>query len=214
MALIQIPTEQTTAATDLLIGILAIASLAYLWRRGPAGLRGLLWRGVFVLLAVASLLGAIAHGIVLSEPVFESLWRVIYLALALVVAVFLLAAIRDVYGDRPARRASPVLLVVAMAFFGWFVANPEIFRPFVLYEAVAMLLSLAGFLWLTWKRSLAGSGWIAASIAVNIAAAAVQASGSVSFTLIWPFDHNGVFHLVQMLGIVLLVRGLRSGSAN
>lgn len=207
-----IATEQTTAATDLLIAVLCVCALVYLRRRGPGGLRGLLWNGVLGLLAVAAFAGAVAHGLVLDEAVFARVWHVTYLALALLVAAFLLAAIRDVFGDAPARRAVPYLLLVALGIFGYFFFNPENFRPFILYETAAMLLSLAGFLWLSWKRSLAGSGWITASIAVNILAAGVQATRSLSFTLIWPFDHNGAFHLIQLLGIALLVRGLRLGS--
>ena len=214
MTFIQMPTEQTTAATDLLICVVAVAGLAYLWRRGPTGLRALLWRSVFVLLAIASLLGAIAHGIELGQAVYTWIWRATYLALALVVAAFLVAAIRDVFGDATARRVTPLLLVVALGSFALFVAYPENFRPFILYEAVAMLLALAGFVFLTVKGSLAGSGWIATSIAVNMIAAAVQASGSVSFTLIWPFDHNGVFHMIQIVGIALLIRGLRLDAAS
>jgi hypothetical protein len=210
MTLIQIPTEQTTAATDLLICIMAIGGLAYLWGQGPSGLRGLLWRSVFALLAAASFLGAVAHGVVLSDAVFESVWRVTYLALAFLVAAFFAAAVRDVFGDKLARRILPLMVITAVGFYAWFVANPDDFRPFILYEASAMLLALAGFVWLSWKGSLVGSRWIAASIAVNIVAAAVQAGGSARFTLIWPFDHNGVFHLIQLLGIALLVRGLRT----
>ena len=82
-------------------------------------------------------------------------------------------------------------------------------REIVIYETVAMVLALAGFLWLSWHKTLPGAGWIAASIGINIVAAAIQATEAVSFTLFWSFDHNGVFHLVQMLGIAPLVHGLR-----
>ena len=214
MTLIEIPIEQTTAATDLLISVVAVAAILYLWRSGPAGLRGWLWRSVFVWLAAASLLGAIAHGLVLDEAVLKWIWRGTYLALAIVVATFLLAAIRDVFGDRTALRALPLLIVIAVGFFAWFITDPENFRPFIMYEATAMLLSLAGFLWLSWQGTLAGAGWIAASIVVNIVAAVVQASRAVSFTLVWSFDHNGVFHLIQILGIALLIRGLSSVKEN
>jgi len=41
-------------------------------------------------------------------------------------------------------------------------------------------------------------------------AAAIQATQAASFTFIWPFDHNGVFHLVQMVALVVLCAGLQS----
>ena len=211
--LIDSATEQTTAATDLIIAVLAVVARAYLRNNGPSGLRGRLWRGVLLLLAIAALLGAIGHGTVLSSAVYTVVWALAYLALALLVALFLLATIRDCVGDNAARRAVPVLLVIALAFFGYAMLDPENFLPFILYELSAMTLSLTGFVWITMRGELPGAPWITAAIAVNILAAAIQAEGSAGFTLIWSFDHNGVFHLVQILAIGLLVHGLRMAPA-
>jgi hypothetical protein len=212
MEFIDIPTEQTTAATDLLIALLAGAAIPWLQRRGPAGARGRIWRGVFALLAIAASLGAVAHGIVLAGAALEWIWRVIYLALALLVAAFLLAAIRDLAGDARARQALPVLAVIAVAFYAYTLTNTESFLPFILYELAAMLLSLACYAWMTAKNLRPGAGWIAAAVATNIAAAVIQATRTAGFTLVWTFDHNGVFHLVQMIAIVLLMQGLRNGA--
>lgn len=207
--LIESATEQTTAATDIIIAVLAVMALLYLRNRGPHGLRGRLWRGVLLSLGTAALLGAIGHGLALSDAVYDTVWAFAYLALAFVVALFLLATIRDLAGDSSARRALPVLLVIAIAFYGYAMLDPENFLPFILYELTAMTLSPAGFVWITVRGEFPGAAWIAAAIAVNIAAAVVQAEGSAGFTLIWQFDHNGVFHLVQMPAIALLVYGLQ-----
>lgn len=209
MTLVQIPTELTTAATDLVLAALAVIAWLFLRRTGPDGLRGLLWRSVFMTFAITAFLGAVAHGIELGETAFINIWRATYLGLSLLVAAFFLAALRDVAGDSAARRGALVVTPIALAAWMIFLMDPDDFLPFVIYEGIAMVLALTGFLWLSWQRTLPGAGWIAASIAVNIIAAAIQASEAVSFTLIWPFDHNGVFHLVQMLGIPMLVLGLR-----
>jgi len=50
---------------------------------------------------------------------------------------------------------------------------------------------------------------MAAALAVSLTAGAIQASELGSVRLFWEFDHNGLFHLVQLLGLVLLVAGLR-----
>ncbi len=50
-------------------------------------------------------------------------------------------------------------------------------------------------------------------ILLSLLAAAVQTRGTVAFTLIWPFDHNGVFHLIQLLGLVALLWGICSSMA-
>ena len=106
-----------------------------------------------------------------------------------------------------------MLAAAALAFSGYMLFDPDNFLPFIVYETVAMLLSLAGFIWISIRRDLAGAGWMTAAIAVNILAAAIQAEGSLGFTLIWAFDHNGVFHLVQMVALGLLVYGLRLGES-
>jgi hypothetical protein len=38
---------------------------------------------------------------------------------------------------------------------------------------------------------------------------AVQAKKSLRLTLVWQFDHNGVYHLIQAVGLLFLLAGLR-----
>ena len=51
-------------------------------------------------------------------------------------------------------------------------------------------------------------------IALNMAAAAIQAGGSVRLNVGVPLDHNGAFHLVQMVAIVALVAGVGKSLPN
>ncbi len=46
------------------------------------------------------------------------------------------------------------------------------------------------------------------AIALNVVGAALQTS-SFHITLVWPFDHNSIFHIVQVLASVTLYLGLR-----
>ncbi|MBW2428134.1 MAG: hypothetical protein JRF56_04190, partial [Deltaproteobacteria bacterium] len=48
-----------------------------------------------------------------------------------------------------------------------------------------------------------------AGILISIFAAGIQAHKSIFLTLIWKFDHNGVYHIVQAVGLLLLVYGIR-----
>ena len=56
-------------------------------------------------------------------------------------------------------------------------------------------------------RQLQGAGIVATAILVNLIAAGVQAS-SLLVRIGFPFEHNGLFHLIQMVGIALLGLGL------
>jgi len=209
MELIDIPTEQTTAATDAVLGLVALAVAGYLSQRGQAfPWKTNLWLVTFGVLAVASFLGTVAHGFKLSESTKANLWVALYLSLGVLVALFVVAAIYDLWGLAAARRALPLMLGVAAIFFGITLIWPDSFLVFIIYEAVAMLFALGGYLWLATNGHLAGAWWMVGGILVTIIAAGVQAS-SISFTLIWPFDHNGVYHLVQLVGVGLLLLGLR-----
>jgi TctA family transporter len=81
---------------------------------------------------------------------------------------------------------------------------------FVVYEAIAMLFALVVYVVLAARETLRGAAMMAAGVLVSIVAAAVQATGAVRFTLIWDFDHNGAFHLIQMVGLLFLLIGLRT----
>ena len=101
-------------------------------------------------------------------------------------------------------------LGLGVIFFGLTEFLNGAFIIFVIYEATAMAGALAIYSFLAASSRLKGAGVVAAAIILNLMAAGVQAS-SASFKLFVPFDHNGVFHLVQMFGIAILGLGLRIG---
>jgi hypothetical protein len=209
MKLIDIPTEQTTAATDAVLAVMALLLALYLRRIGRSRpFKTGLWVGAFLLLTLSAALGAVVHGIALSEGLRAFLWHPLYLSLGLLVALFLVAAIYDVRDEAAARRLLPFMLIVGLLFFGITLLIPGSFLVFIVYEAVAMLLAFMGYLWIAVRGRLRGAWLMAAGILVTMIAAGVQAGESVSFTLVWAFDHNGAFHLIQMPGIVLIALGL------
>ena len=131
-----------------------------------------------------------------------------FLSLGLVVALFVVAAAYDGVGPDTARRLLIPALVVGGGFYLITLLFPGTFLVFVLYEAVAMLVALALYVRLALR---AGERWpwlMVLGIGLNIVAAGIQATGSVRLNLGVPLDHNGVFHLVQMVAIVILVVGV------
>lgn len=209
MALNPVPTEVTTAATDAILALLALYCIRWLGaRRSADPAKVTLWILVLALLAVASVLGTVAHGFSLSSDTVYLLWQPLFLSLGLVVALFVVAASYDGLGPDAARRLMIPALVVGACFYLVTLLFPGTFFVFVLYEAVAMLLALALYVRLALRT---GKGWawlMVLGIALNIAAAGIQASGTVRLNLGVPLDHNGVFHLVQMVAIVVLVAGV------
>jgi hypothetical protein len=207
-------TELTTAATDAALGLLCLVVLLRLvaipvnatWKRA-------LWCWVFGLLGLASLLGTVVHGFELSESVLQILWRPLYLSLGLTVALFLVGGIRDWRGEAAARAVLPWAIGLGAGFFALTQLLGGAFLIFVVYEAAAMMATLAMYVFLSTTGRLAGSGMISLGIGLSIVAAAVQAS-ALSVRLIVSFDHNGLFHLVQLTAIAALANGLRRGLEN
>jgi hypothetical protein len=209
MALNPALTELTTAATDALIALVSLVCMAALLRhRTEHRWRVTVWSWVFALLAFASVLGALAHGLDLAPPTRASLWRPLYLSLCLVVALFVVGAVADFRGETAARLALIPMLCLALGFFVVTQFVTGSFLIFVVYEGLAMLSALGMYLSLTLKRQLAGAGTIAAGILLNIAAAAIQSVDAIAVTIVVPFDHNGVFHLVQVAALIVLTAGL------
>jgi hypothetical protein len=170
-----------------------------------------LWSWAFALLAVAAGLGAVVHGLEMSEQRRALLWQPLFLSLGLVVGLFVVAAVQDWKGRTASRRLLPIMLVAGAGFFGLTRIASGTFLVFVAYEAVAMLLALGVYGSLAANGKLRGAAVVAVAIVLNIVAAGIQASGSVAITLGVPFDHNGLFHIVQAVAVVVLVKGLEQG---
>jgi len=208
------PVELTTAATDALLAILALICIVYLRQyRRLDGWKVGVWSWTLAALSAAALLGAVVHGLELGEATKTFLWRPLYLLLALVVALFVVAASYDWLGKRSAWRVLAVMVPVALGFFIFTQVWSDSFRVFVVYETVSMLIALAVYAYLAaWKR-LTGAGLMASAVVLNLLAAGIQASGPIQLTVIWPFDHNGVFHIVQLVAVIVLTAGLNRSFA-
>ncbi|WP_028458987.1 hypothetical protein [Chloroflexus sp. Y-396-1] len=200
--------EQTTAVTDLM---LAGAALGAIWRlRTGRGWRARLWQLAFGLLAMSSLLGAIIHGLRLSAATRERLWQPLNALLALVISFFIMLAIGDRWGENVSRRISPALISTAPAFVWISRRFQRGFLTFIIYETVAMTIALAIYTDLAYRHRFPGAGKIASGILVTILAAAIQNSSMELHIGDLVFDHNGLFHLVQMVGLLFLMEGARA----
>ena len=204
-------TEFTTGATDAMIVVECGVIMAILYRaRAGDRFRAGLWCWTFGLLAFASILGTVTHGLDMPDSLRDALWKPLYLSLGMVVGLFVIGAIHDWLGGATAVRLVPWSVGVAIAFFGLTEIFDGAFIIFVLYEAAGMATALLIYLFLASTHRLGGAAVVAAAILLNLLASWVQAS-SLSLNLFVPLDHNGVFHLVQMIGLAVLGIGLHRG---
>ena len=205
-------TELTTAITDLFLGIQAIVALLLL-RSGPLPrpMWTRVWRYVFGLLCLASMLGAIAHGIQMTDYARSALWVPLYLILGLTVAMFAIAAVSHSWNERVAKRLLPFGIGIAFLFFGITQIWSDSFLLFVIYEALMMSFALVLYARSLYLYRWPSAGFLFAGVVVAMLAAAIDTQGSLRLTFIWTFDNHGLFHLVQMLSLLLLTIGVLLG---
>jgi hypothetical protein len=211
LAFIDTPTERTTAATDGILALLALGCGLYLlWIGQQAPWKANLWASALGLLALSATLGAIAHGFKMSAKTNAFFWQPLNLALGLIIALFVVGVTYDFFGVGVARQALPLMIGVSIVFFVTTRIIPDTFLVFVVYQAGAMLFALGVYGWLAITRQLDGAWLMVVGVLATTIAAGAQASKAISLSLFWKFDHNGVYHLIQMVGVVLLTAGLQA----
>ena len=212
MKFIKDPTEKTTAVTDIILAFIAFGGIGYL--RWPLMNSGEVWKiniwsAAIGLIGLAAALGAVAHGLVLSRIFHQRIWWVLNMALSLAVSLFVVGVVYDLWGFEVSLTTLPLMLIAGLGFYLTTLIYPGIFFLFIVYEVAAMIFALGAYIFLAIQQDLPGACLMAAGILVSIIAAGIQAHKSVVLTFIWRFDHNGIYHLVQVVGLMLLLIGLR-----
>ena len=166
-----------TVATDYLLAIAAATFGIRLWRADAR-----LWAVAFFFTAAASLLGGTYHGLA-----WEPLWKPAVYAVGLA-SLFLLAGLG---------RAFALFGALKFAVYAVWMLRHDEFR-YVIYD-YGLTLLVVGIV-----AAVKRNGWAAASIVVSVIAAAVQQSG---FALHRHFNHNDLYHLIQIIALWMLCRG-------
>jgi hypothetical protein len=106
-----------------------------------------------------------------------------------------------------ARQAFLIAAGLQFVAYGAWIGGHSDFR-YVIYDYVAaMLLTLCLFAWASHRRLSPSAAWIAAAILVTFAASGIQASG---LDLQRYFNHNDLYHVIQMGAAWLFYRGFRN----
>ena len=199
--------EPMTVVTDLILSALAVYFAVRLGRQHEL-LRmniHLYFSYAFWALSLGALLGALTHGLGrnLSVAAGRILWRGTLLSLGAAAFCLLLAA---GYHAFPVRYVhifewSGALL---LALYAIVILRDDRFLWAVLFYTTALLVLLTVMLYDLFFRGLAGSGLVVAGILVSFAAAIIQRSG---LTLHRHFNHNDLYHVIQMIGLYYLYRG-------
>lgn len=168
-----------------------------------------IWLCFFLFLGLASFLGAFVHGVEMLSQMRSYLWHPLYLFLALSVAFFVMGALFELLAEKNAKKGIILMLSMAFIFFSIIAFLPDSFLVFIIYEGSCLLVCLVIFLFKLFRTQKASYLFMVPGILVTILAAVLQSIKNISFHFIWEFDHNGIFHLVQIPGLILIFISVR-----
>lgn len=201
--------EQVTAATDLLLSLFVVGGVAWLGRVTMASGARRLWFAGLLAFAIAGILGFIVHGFTWPAATRTLLWQPLYLLLGTALAFMVAGGIADWRGYPAGRRALPFLLLVA---FGFYLATRMLggkYVVFVVFQGLAIIALLAIYARVSFAHRRPGSGWMLAGFIISLLGGIAQAMNNLEVRVIVPFDHNGIYHVIQMAGVGCLLVGLR-----
>jgi hypothetical protein len=198
-------TEPATMLTDFAIAVACtafasgVAPVAAQW-----GARDL-WALSFAATAAAAVVGGVFHGFALHlEPAAKRrLWKATQYLMG-VTGLAILAAGVVAFTDAAVR---PWLLVAALAKFAAYVTAVRRRDDYsiVILDYGASMLALAALAAVAWVRTgAAAAPWLVSGVAVSGIAAAVQVKKVAPHPR---FNHNDLYHVIQLVALYLFFRG-------
>lgn len=203
---IESATERTTAGTDLILAVEFFLFAICFFKSASVTKRAAAWSVPFLLLAGTFLVGAVAHGFPMSKEMSVLLWLLIAIGSAFGLAHLVSASVGE-WKLEWYKRSVIGMSLTAVIFIGISV----IFSSFTVY-VVFILITMALVSWLNAvclvKFGNKGHLLIIFGAALTAIASLVQLIKSIHFTIIWEFDYNGAFHLVQMFAGIMFGLGI------
>lgn len=196
-----------TMATDYLlaIGSWTFAYWLFSARRGAKSAIAGLWAAGFILIGVGAAAGGTFHGFTRSLPpaVLSALWEITCLAVGLGSLTMLVAAARQ-FLSRWWVIMIATAAIVKFVLYTIEVARDDDFRTVIANYGIAMIaiLVIALIDAIAWKGR--GSRWVIGGIVVSFAAAVIQAARIAPHH---HFNHNDLYHVVQLAGLWMIYRG-------
>lgn len=176
------PAEPMTLVTDLMLTVAAIVFAVRLWRVHR------MWALAFLFTAAGSFFGGMHHGFapVMAPIAALLLWKATLFSIGFA-SFFLLAGSH--------RKAAAFAMVKLVVYIGWMITHDDFVYVIADYGLTLLIVGI-----------LVRTRWVIASIVVSMIGAIVQQSG---LALHRHFNHNDLYHVIQLVALWLLYRGGR-----
>lgn len=199
--------DPMTVATDYLItaACLFFAYRLYIRYKADGQKSILLWSLAFSFTAVASLAGGTYHGInaMIPDTALMVLWKTTIYSIGLAGLTMLAGTIIATFIE-PVRVLLLIFVAAKFLSYAAWMVNHNLFLYVIVDYASGMLLLLLLQVYSYYRRQGHKSNWLIAGVLVSFFAAAVQMSG---FSLHKHFNHNDLYHLIQLMGLFMFYKG-------
>jgi Family of unknown function (DUF6962) len=195
-------TEPTTLLTDYLLATECLTLGVLLYKRSENERPILLWSISFFAIGLAAAAGGTYHGFVqsLDVPISSALWKITLYSIGISTFCMLFGMILAALKGK-IRTAFLILAAIQFLAFAVLITRSYEYK-YVIHDyvpAMAVILALC-----IYRLNKPYAIWIIAGILISFAAAGIQLSG---LTLHKNFNHNDLYHVVQMIAMYLLYRG-------
>jgi len=199
--------EPTTMATDYVLAALCGVFAWRLWNVGKGAAQASVcsWAAGFACFGLASLAGGTVHGFatIFNEAILQSLWKGTTYAVGLASFFLLTGTLNACIAPSVRRFALPIPYVQLIVFALWMATHDD-FRVVIYNYTLTNLaiLALQCYAGVTYRA--VSAPWLVGGVLVSFVAAAVQVSGAAIHQ---QFNHNDLYHVIQMGGMYLFYRG-------
>jgi len=196
--------EPMTAFTDLLLCLLSLGFGIRL--RGGTSRARSLWSLAFLASSLGSLTGGTYHAFQpsLSPLLLTILWKITAAVLAAAGLLLFCGTTQALVPQRIARLLTIVASLLFVIYLAWMTTHDEFIYIIVFYGT--MMIATLVICIVRYRIAPRACALIISGIAIAALAAAVQASHIDPFV---HFNHNDVYHVIQMISLYVLYRGAR-----
>ena len=205
-------TELSSGLTNLINALLSIYFLFRLIQMDKEKKRKLLWVITFVVFIISSLVGAFIHGIQLKQETKKILWAFLNINLYLTIATYSICIWYEAYGLKITRILIPIytILAIGIGLYNNFIAGS--YTSFVVFTIINLfLLMIILIINIRKKHYLV---YFLLAIIVFTIGSYLQTIYTLRLDLILVLDHNGIYHLMVMLFVILNYIGIKRSINN
>jgi hypothetical protein len=196
--------EPTTAITDFVIFFMG-CYYGWVIVHISDSIFHMFWAISFITLAVGALLGGISHGFgpMLSKIAKMIIWRLTLLFIGLTALGLLLSAL-TILTNGKVNIGILSFFVILFAYYNYKVFKNDSFLIAIKFYLPFIIISLICFSYIFIYRGYTGALFISVGLLVTLFASLIQLSKIV---LHKHFNHNDLFHIVQIIGMYLMFEG-------